>query len=328
MHKCFEVYTVAGLLKSFLLELPKPLFAETLVESLVSKVDEAGPGATAEDSISVLQGLVTQMPTCERRTLKYILFYLNRSCQQKSVCLTNSSRKAVARIFVPILFKRKEDCPEAEILERSLCAMIEFSDRVFSPFSADGKPSEGSNADAKQAEASETSDPQRRMAPEDLDASVEAKIADTVDSLFSGPPSDSTAPASQQLAPKSKVKKVLKEHSLNLVQQKEIPGLEEMQKVVKPTVKPDDMSARAAPLDFDDMGYEDLLREKKRIKKCIKAADGDLAKKLGRKPTQADKEPLRPMYSHYWKVKRLLERSKARKTPRSGDSRISDLLKY
>ena len=80
-------------------------------------------------------------------------------------------------------------------------------------------------------------------------------------------------------------------------------------------------------VDIDDLSHDDLLREKKRIKRAIRMADNVLAKKLGRKPSQLEKEPLRPMYSRYWKIKRSLE---THKTQRACDhhSVALEMLKF
>ena len=65
----------------------------------------------------------------------------------------------------------------------------------------------------------------------------------------------------------------------------------------------------------------------------IRMADNKLAKELGRKPTQLEKEPLRPMYSRYWKIKRRLQdgsNNYNNNTNKSNEeqSLIIELLKY
>ena len=327
LQRCFDVYNVAALLKTFLLELPRPLFTEGLVKSLLDRAH----GATSQESVSAMRDIVTQIPTCERRTLKYILFYLQRACQQRSICLTNSSRRAVSRIFVPILFKREavgEECPEVSRLEKILELMIKRSEEVFSPFNVDGA-------------GERTPAPAPEPANLDVGRTIESRIADAVDSLFetstpSAVPVEGGAEAAPPGAREARRRRtVLREHSLNVVEQKKNPeaAQKKEQVAVKPAVKSDFARLQEpAALDLDDLSYQDLLRLKKKIKKEIRKADGELAKRLGHKPSQLEKEPLRPMYSRYWKIKRALESCKSRRgagePPAGAGEQVLELLKY
>ena len=363
LQRCFEAYTVAGLLKQFLLESPKPLLSRDIVRSFLEQSD--GSNAPAAEFVFTIQKLVTQISTCERRTLKYIMFYLNRSCQQKSVCLTNSSRRAVARIFVPILFK---DYCEGETdeeggacddevmrsLERILELMIDQCEQVFFPFSSTAGAAATSVARERRAPGAEEDrgakiagnggEAQRDAgaAATEVKAKIDSRISDAVGSLFGGFAAQ-TAPGHQHARSQPVGKHVLNEHPLNVVKQKISPEMvaaaakDAQQDVIKPKIKPDFTHAPASAaaqgaaqdamlVDIDDLSHDDLLREKKRIKRAIRIADNVLAKKLGRKPSQLEKEPLRPMYSRYWKIKRSLETPK---TQRACDHSVAlEILKF
>ena len=377
LEKCYEVYTVAGLLKAFLLDLPKPL----LTEQLVSSFESASEMGETRELVATLQSLVTQISHCERRTIKYIIYYLNRSCRKKSKCLTNSSRKSVAKIFVPLIFRKETvECKETyelEGLEKILDVMIEHCQLIFSPFTSNEAAHSDSYAhglDEVQDEASGTgtgageeeeeeeedendekeesrSNARSKEEEEDMDAIeevVDTYIAETVlGSLFSGVDeknpqtievkneNETTSPPLKRkkngkwTAKKSPAKKVLSPLNMNIVKQKQNPGLEKEQRIVKPTVKPDFThitKKKDDNLNIDDLSYDELLKEKRKIKKVIRIADNQLAKQLGRKPTQAEKEPLRPMYSRYWKIKRSLESTKMKIV--NDESLILELLKY
>ncbi|QDZ18990.1 Rho GTPase-activating domain-containing protein [Chloropicon primus] len=348
LSRCFEVYTVAGLLKSFLMELPKPLFTEELVRALVDKVD----ASDAEGSMIEIQKLVPKISICERRTLRYIMFYLNRSCQQKSVCLTNSSRRSVARIFVPILFKAGHDGDDMSAntkkLEKSLELMIERCEQVFSPFPASldlGGSSPMGSRSARAVEPTAAGNEEASVVAEEAGIRVESMIADTVDSLFAAPTTTldtlrrleaatEERPVSKQHQSRPNTKKgVLREFSLNVVEQKNPGVLEKEQRIVKPATKANFANHHnQTTTNFDDMTFQQLFKEKKKIKKKIRNADYKLAIELGRKPTQVEKEPLRPMYSRYWRIKRALD-GKNEKSNGSGNegarsNQVLELLKF
>jgi len=55
-----------------------------------------------------------------------------------------------------------------------------------------------------------------------------------------------------------------------------------------------------------DMSQAEMMEEKSRLKRELKQADEEFAKKVGRKPTREEKEHLRPVYVRYWKLKKRL----------------------
>jgi|Transcript_52101 chromosome segregation ATPase len=71
-----------------------------------------------------------------------------------------------------------------------------------------------------------------------------------------------------------------------------------------------------AHVNLDRMGRHDLAAEKRRVKQELKRYDGDFRKQFSRLPTHTEKEPMRPLYVYYRRLKTMITQAEQNKTGR------------
>merc|ERR1712147_354552 len=65
-----------------------------------------------------------------------------------------------------------------------------------------------------------------------------------------------------------------------------------------------------AHVNHDRMGRHDLAAEKRRVKQELKRYDVDFRKQFSRLPTHTEKEPMRPLYVYYRRLKTEIARQR------------------
>lgn len=59
---------------------------------------------------------------------------------------------------------------------------------------------------------------------------------------------------------------------------------------------------------LEGLSLDDLVIEKKKVKNELKIYDSDFAHLFQRTPTRAEKEPFRPLYGYYKKLKESIDK--------------------
>jgi len=96
---------------------------------------------------------------------------------------------------------------------------------------------------------------------------------------------------------------------------------------------------RVSHANLQKMNKHDLAGEKRRVKQELKRYDADFRKQFSRLPTHTEKEPMRPLYVYYRKLKTMIAQAETSKlgpresvgaavedeTPRQGGRRASNV---
>lgn len=82
---------------------------------------------------------------------------------------------------------------------------------------------------------------------------------------------------------------------------------------------------RVAHANLSKMNRHDLASEKRRVKQELKRYDSDFRKQFRRLPTHTEKEPMRPLYVYYRKLKTMIAQAETSKLgPRESIATVPD----